>query len=259
MEPIKFEEHIREKLQEREISPSLKSWEKLEKHLEKTKPNKKTNKSLWLAIAAGFVGILIVTSFVFKEDVFSPQSSPQIVEETIPDDGNTPIENNDSVVINNKQDPKDEIIETPKEKAIKTIPSKKEDAIAVNTKKGNSSKEIDPLKKAVSNEEVIETKVAMDISSEDVFINSKVEEVVAQVQALQESDNAVSAEEINSLLLKAQGEIHSQEIINNKKVDATALLNMVESELETSFRDKVFEALGDGYEKVKTAVVERNN
>ena len=64
---------------------------------------------------------------------------------------------------------------------------------------------------------------------------------------------------LNSLLLKAQDEIHSREILNTKKVDATALLNMVESELETNFRDKVFEALGDGYEKVRTAVVERNN
>lgn len=259
MEPIKFEEHIREKLQEREISPSLKSWEKLEKHIEKSEPNKKTNKSLWLAIAAGFVGILIVTSFVFKEDVFLPQSSPQIVEETIPDDGNTPIENNESVVVNDKQDAKEVTSEIPIEKVIKTIPSKKEDAIAVNNKKKSSSTENNNLKEAVSVEEIIETNVGLENTSEDVFINSKVEEVVAQVQALQESKNAVSVEEINSLLLKAQGEIHSREIINNKKVDATALLNMVESELETNFRDKVFEALGDGYEKVRTAVVERNN
>ncbi len=35
------------------------------------------------------------------------------------------------------------------------------------------------------------------------------------------------------------------------------LLNMVEYEIETSFRDKVFEALGDSFEKVKTAVANR--
>ncbi len=42
-------------------------------------------------------------------------------------------------------------------------------------------------------------------------------------------------------------------------MDATALLNVVEFELETSFRDKVFEALGDGFEKVITSVADRNN
>ncbi len=265
MEPIKFEEHIREKLQEREISPSIKSWEKLEKHLENSNPNKKTNKSLWFAIAAGFIGIIIVTSFVLNEEFFSPQFAPKLVEEIIPSDVITPNDNKENIVINDKQGTKDEIVEMPKEKAIKTIPPTKEntiavdDAIAVNEKKENSFIENTPLEDAISDEYISESKVAIENSSEEVFINSKVEEVVAQVQALQESDNTVSAEEINSLLLKAQDEIHSREIISNKKVDATALLNMVESELETNFRDKVFEALGDGYEKVRTAVVERNN
>ncbi len=61
------------------------------------------------------------------------------------------------------------------------------------------------------------------------------------------------------MLLKAQRDINSLKIVKNKKVDATALLNVVESELETSFRDKVFDALGDSFEKVRTAVAERNN
>ena len=97
--------------------------------------------------------------------------------------------------------------------------------------------------------------------TDKIFINSKVAEVVAQLQDLQKNDAAVSAKEIDALLLKAQREIHSQELINskNKKVDAKTLLNVVESEMETSFRDKVFEALGDGFEKVRTAVAERNN
>jgi len=116
MEPIKFEEHIREKLQEREIPPSSKSWEKLEKHLEKSKPNKKTNKSLWLSIAAGFVGIIIVTSFVFKEEFFAPQFTPQLVEESIPNNVNIPNDNKESIATNDEQGAKDEIVEEPKEK-----------------------------------------------------------------------------------------------------------------------------------------------
>ncbi len=51
--------------------------------------------------------------------------------------------------------------------------------------------------------------------------------------------------------------IYSKNLIYNNKVDATKLLSVVEDELETNFRDRVFEALGDGYEKVRTAVVNR--
>ena len=63
------------------------------------------------------------------------------------------------------------------------------------------------------------------------------------------------------LLAKAQREIELQRILNNSnyKIDAAALLSDVESELERSFRDKVFDALGEGYQKIRTAVAERNN
>jgi len=78
---------------------------------------------------------------------------------------------------------------------------------------------------------------------------------------LQSKNNTVSSYEIEALLAKAQQEITFRKLVSNsnKKVDATALLNSVEEELETSFREKVFEALGDQYKKVRTAVVNRDN
>ena len=65
--------------------------------------------------------------------------------------------------------------------------------------------------------------------------------------------------DVEALLNNARREIETQRIINNPKVDATALLEDVEWELEESFRDKVFDALGEGYNKVRTAVSERND
>jgi len=58
-------------------------------------------------------------------------------------------------------------------------------------------------------------------------------------------------------LFKAQQEIHSKKLLYKNKVDAMELLSIVEDELEANFRDRVFEALGDGYKKVRTAVVNR--
>ena len=46
---------------------------------------------------------------------------------------------------------------------------------------------------------------------------------------------------------------------NTRTVDANALLQDVEEDLQQSFRSKVFEALQSGYESVITAVAERNN
>jgi len=63
MAPIKFEENIREKLQERELQPSKEAWNKLSDTLEK-EPQKKKNRRLLMAVAAGFVGILLVVSFL---------------------------------------------------------------------------------------------------------------------------------------------------------------------------------------------------
>jgi hypothetical protein len=64
---------------------------------------------------------------------------------------------------------------------------------------------------------------------------------------------------VEALLNNARREIETQRILNNPKVDATALLEDVEWELEKSFRDKVFDALGEGFQKVRTAVTERND
>jgi hypothetical protein len=93
-----------------------------------------------------------------------------------------------------------------------------------------------------------------EVNEEEKFINSKVEEVVAQIK---KSSKSITDEEINALLNKAQKDIHSKKLIFSNKVDAIKLLSVVEDELETNFRDRVFEALGDGYEKVRTAVVNR--
>ena len=42
-------------------------------------------------------------------------------------------------------------------------------------------------------------------------------------------------------------------------VDAVALLNEVEVELDQSFRDQIFDRLKTGFMKVRTALADRNN
>ena len=98
------------------------------------------------------------------------------------------------------------------------------------------------------------------LSKEAAFEELKVEEIVAEVKKLEATDGAATPEEIDALLAQAQREIATNRILNSSSgtVDAAALLLDVEIELERSFRDRVFDALGDGYKKIRTAVVERN-
>jgi len=255
MEPIKFEDNIREKLQEREIMPSENAWKKLHSKLD-PRPNKNNNRLIWFAVAASFIGILIIASLLFKEGSVTTNTTDFVVEnpEKIDD------KEADLIVVENTNG-----IASKETKPIekREEPTKQEpEAITKNTSDlaEISSKSVEETTVA-SNEGNSETATSLKTVNEELLIDSKVDEVVAQIQVLQKDNNSVDVEEINALLLKAQRDIQARTIFNvkNKKVDATALLNAVEDDIEISFRDKVFEALGDGYDKVKTAVVERNN
>ena len=64
MAPLKFEEQCKEKLEKRTIAPSDAAWERLSAQLETQK--KKRKPGIWLGIAAGFIGILIVSVLYFS-------------------------------------------------------------------------------------------------------------------------------------------------------------------------------------------------
>ena len=92
-------------------------------------------------------------------------------------------------------------------------------------------------------------------------IELKAKEVLDAVEKLERSsDVAVTDAEIDELLRAAQREIFDEKnIISEEGVDAMALLNEVEQEIDGTFRDQIFDALKDGYLKLRTAVADRNN
>jgi hypothetical protein len=261
MAPIKFEENIREKLQERELTPSKDAWAKLSVQLDTQAPQKKSNTFIWFAVAASFAGILLVTTLFFNKE----KVNTQLVEET-------PIEVLDTKnEIQNEGEIDSEIAS--EEKTIKVSNEKIEELDIPKNEIAKTEKKSTSIKKANTNplnniqkekKEVIalnENKNEKEPTSEERFINKKVNEVVVAVQEIQKNNNNVTPDEIDALLAKAQRDISNNRILqaNNQKVDAAALLMDVESELERNFRDRVFDALGEGFNKVRSAVAERNN
>ena len=95
---------------------------------------------------------------------------------------------------------------------------------------------------------------------ETQLIQAKITEVVAEVRLLELNNDALTEAEVDSLLRMAQSELLKERIFQaDRSVDAMALLNEVEDELDQSFRDQIFDRLKAGFIKVKTAVADRNN
>ncbi|WP_347374170.1 hypothetical protein [Aequorivita sp. Q41] len=257
MAPIKLEDNIREKLEARALKPSADAWKKLEVKLEASQPKKK--KVQWYYVAASFVGFLILASTFFNKN--SVEVNTEIVNETIDKQLlKTPSEiisnNTETVEIaaEEKNKPKIESDNSDEKEHVYKVPPQGKSEIDKKIK--NAS----PLAK-VSTEEAKKPVVeeTRSLSAEEILINTKIDEVVASAKKLKENNQEVSVAEVELLLNNARREIQTQRILNSPKVDATALLQDVEWELEKSFRDKVFDALGESFNKIRTAVLERNN
>lgn len=265
MAPIKFEEQLKDKLEKRSIQPSQDAWNKLSDKLDEVE-DKQNNKGFWwLGIAAAIVGVMLAITFVFN-------SNTEITEPTIVDtkkenvidteliQNKDVLKDNNTVVTELKDETESKNIQANNTKTqidktpLKTIVNQKQNAII---------KEVDGKSTAVANANTAEiskpnTAKAVEVLS---FEDQKVKDVVAQIQQLQKDNKEVTTEEIDALLEMAHKEITMQKLYNEaiNKVDANALLQSVEDDLEQSFRAKVFDAIKSGYESVKTAVAERNN
>jgi len=261
MAPIKFENDLKDKLEQRKLQPSVSAWESLQGRLD-THQNKTNNKGYWwFAIAASFVGILIVSSVFFNKNQ-SDTIEPTLVnteEQQIP-------KANEKVVLPIKKETK-VVVVNPKTEKGKPVSKK-----SLTKKASESNSQLQQKQKTLIKENtkiiVAQAETKTDTQEKAVkpfeklsFEDIKIQEVVAQVEALKKANNTVSDAEINALLDQAQKEVALYKLYNEttKKVDANALLEDVEGELEQSFRDRAFKAIKSGYKYVKTAVAERNN
>lgn len=244
MAPNKFEKHIKKQLKEREISPSKEAWNKLSKQLDESGGHEKKS-YFWYAIAASVIGLLLVSVFYLNWIESPLNSSIQVVE--------TP------VVEDQEEETKKEFKELEKPIEVVTyealeVPKVKSEVIEIATIP-DSSKMVTSLEGVKPEEEVL----ALNENAEEI-IRTKVMEVIAQVDLLEETKNDLTEAEVDSLLRMAQKEILTEKLFNgDRSVDAMALLTEVEDELDKSFRDQIFESLKTGFLKVRTAVADRNN
>ncbi|WP_340155378.1 hypothetical protein [uncultured Winogradskyella sp.] len=261
MAPIKFEEKIKDKLEKRTLSPSSEAWSKLSDRLDENEKKSKKPIFWYLSIAAGLL-VMMAVSIQFFNNNDSEEILPQIVKEDVIKEelnkGKIQPKNNETIKLVNEEVEAEE-----KEEMLPTV----EDSKRINRKKEvtNSS---EPKTQFA---EVNSTAKKINVNTLNEGVNNKlqpeideeiIKNAVAKAMNSLKSENAsVTDREIDSLLKLASKELFKEDLKqeSSSMADATQLLESVENEMGQSFRTKVFEALKDSYETVKTAVVQRNN
>lgn len=246
MAPNKFENHIKKQLEDREMRPSSDAWLKLSNRLDETVIEQpKRQNYFWYAVAACVVGLIILSAVFFNATPILSETNIQVVEdekevfEAVDDFPETKTQRNAVVVVSTEG----------------VVEEKLENKV-VKTK-------VEVLEKEVLSETLVavynEVQVPLKDASEEI-INTKLLQVLAQVDALEYDNVELTDTEVNSLLRRAQEEILTDKLFReNHSIDAMVLLSEVESELDKSFRDQIFESLKSGFFKVRTAVADRNN
>ena len=266
MAPLKFEEKIQEKLEQHTIQPSKDSWDRLATQLNNHQDRKKSRKIIWYSIAAVFIGFLMVTSVFRMNHLNSDATQTQIVDIDQERIENTKATKDSARVspleLTNIQQ-EDIVWSKPKDK--KNRPFKER---IKNTVPEPLVIEQDGYKNEKGNEVIVATTKSMllenkgrkeKINIDAKIMDDKVAEVASRIKSLQEDKGSVTDEEIEKLLFEAQRSIATKQIIKSGKVNATALLQDVEEELDETFKERVFEALKNGFRKVKTKVADRKN
>ena len=261
MAPIKFEEQLKEKLEKRTLTPSSDGWAYLSDRLDADDKKFKRPIYWWLSIAAMLVIMIAITIQVFNKDEVI-KVSPEIVNE----DSNEIKKNEDAILINKennqlvneKVSPKDQIQEE----------EKIENSIIDNNIKQLVENKSEPKTKLVSNTKKVEVK-NLELEShkadinQNIIKNPEIDETAAAevIENIKETSAIQLDREVDSLLKLASKQLTTNKLIkeSSKTVDANTLLEEVQDDMGQSFRSRVFEALKDSYETVKTAVAQHNN
>lgn len=228
MEQSKFENGIKEKMQSREIMPSENAWDRLDAMLtvaeKKAVPKKR--KIGWLSIAAVVVFVLSL-GYVIQLNVAMEHGSLEVVD------------------VNKKSISKDEVdVINGNDTEIKQAQPKTSNSNEVLQLANNSS--------AVSNNKP--NRIVEEI------VKSEVVEV-SKDKSASDLSVVVSENESKKSKLAVVPTVEEQIVVVEKqkiKVDARALLNQVDGEMELTFREKVFKSIKKNFKDAKEAVVSRN-
>lgn len=254
MAPLKFEEHLKEQLDKREIRPSAGSWEELSSRLDEVE--NRTGRKWWIPSAAAVV-VIAIASLVFidqQNESAAPvvEDPVEIREKTTEDPGN--FEQPVQIASEEKEDRQDQKIEE-----VKSPKFEKEEVSEQRFKEESADGQLaqnSPEKKIIL--EPVSLEPPKENAEDPGKFAGKVNELLALVAQKEERNGDISEAEVNKLLAQAAREISDKRNYTEGDVSAEALLADVEFEMDQSFRQEVFEVLKEGFMKARTAIATRN-
>lgn len=240
MAPIKFEDSIKEKLEKRRLEPSTEAWNRLSEKLETNTERSSKKTYVWIGIAASLVGIFLMTYTFFKTSEVSNQNPVLVDTET------QEIETLQSGKVNQEEQV---FMEQPHMEVVGTL----ENVTKTNETK-NESITYSVKTTHVAQTESLEApqKILKDTLHEPLSRETEIAQTETQEHPIK------TETDVDALLKEAQQKLKHTTTEKDYAIDAKALLQDVEADLDESFRAKVFETLITGYKKVKTAVAQRN-
>jgi len=255
MAPIKFEENIKEKLEQRSLQPSTNAWQSLEQKLNVDDKKRNKNKFWWFGIAASVIGLLfIIQQFV---NINSPnQAIPAIIVESetniISTQINTPL-----IIEETQQVAQESSEDTQLNQKVNMISSNK---MAHEKRKSTQQSPIKVSVIAKNENKQSLSKVATVLKDDVMFSLADITESSPNdVNEIAVSETSVS--EIDALLNAATMDIQSSDsnkTMNTVSIDANTLLEDAETEMPPSLRGQLFKTIEKNFKTVKTAVATRN-
>ena len=243
MEPNNIEKQFRDKLNSREIKPSVNSWDRLDAMLAIVDPSvselakqKRKRNYRWIYFAASFLGFILIATVFFnqtEEVIDSEHKTVGVEKQEIQHQ-----ENEWNKVLENP------VIHTNTEVVAATqngITTHKSTSKIKLTELSNKTETLNKDKK-----QPIETAL---VSNDKINSSS----IISQKNAVRVDANA--------LLASVDQEKPSQALSKNAvavQVNSNELLSEVDDELELSFRERVLKSVNKKFQEVKVAVAKRN-
>lgn len=264
MSQLDFEKEFQERLKERKMEPSKGSWEKLQKRLDNEK--KPERKFWWYGIAASLVGGMMILGLFYQ---YPTNSTPAPIVDVPEGDADLQTLKEPALVAVEPAANQEEEIGSPK--ATGTNEGRTELPEPVSAERMYVQKDIsadsaeEPVQDALA-EATTESgdKLNFDPDHFQAVSDTEVEALLADALAELDRDRSLSSEfsdeDIEALLAAATEDLNREyNKIAADVAEADELLQEVERELETSFRERIFEVLKENLQKTRTAIANRNN
>lgn len=233
MKPHKY----RDELQNRTISPSPDSWERLNEKLSSHQKKHKGRNWLFLKVASAILVFISIGFYFLKqqEEIISPQkiAAPASKEKF------------------NKIPVADDVIETEIAVTPNKVSTKKKTGIESNTHE-------EPVKEVALRQSWDHSEISVNKNTEAAITDAGIEETAGTEMV--HTEELLIDDEIAQLLSRSKIKlIVNGEISSKKLVNANALLNSVEDDLDKDLKQKLLEKIVNTIKKDKEVVTSKEN